>query len=99
VTFPNARNDDQVDSTVFALAWSTPNGGARGWLQFYKNQVEKLSGNQVSKSGYIRVWVPPPSSTYFLITGRQVNIPEDRIIEVTEEELIPILQAEGRRVD
>jgi predicted phage terminase large subunit-like protein len=23
VTFPNAKNDDQVDSTVFALAWST----------------------------------------------------------------------------
>jgi predicted phage terminase large subunit-like protein len=25
VTFPNSKNDDQVDSTVFALAWSTLN--------------------------------------------------------------------------
>jgi predicted phage terminase large subunit-like protein len=99
VTFPNAKNDDQVDSTVFALAWSTPKGGAWGWVQYYKNQVEKLSGNQVSENRMIRVWVPPPSSRYHLVTGRQVNIPEDRIIEVTEEELIPILQAEGRRVD
>ncbi len=99
VTFPNTKNDDQVDSTVFALAWSTPKGGARGWLKYYENQVAEMHGNQTDKNEMIRVWVPPPSSTYSLITGRQVNIPEDRIIEVTEEELIPILQAEGRRVD
>ena len=25
VSFPNSKNDDQVDSTVFALAWTTQN--------------------------------------------------------------------------
>jgi predicted phage terminase large subunit-like protein len=31
VTFPNSKNDDQVDSTVFALAWSTLNQSWPGW--------------------------------------------------------------------
>jgi hypothetical protein len=98
VTFPNAKNDDQVDSTVFALAWSTPKGGAEAWLKFYKNQVDELDGNRMEKM--IRVWVPPPSTTYYLITGRCINIvPDDRIIEVTKEELIPLLQHGAKRVD
>jgi predicted phage terminase large subunit-like protein len=97
VAFPNVKNDDQVDSTVFALAWSTPKGGARGWVEYYKRQVEALSGHKVDKSGMIRAWVPPPASMYHLITGRHVNVPEDRIIEVTEEELTWLQGA--RRVD
>ena len=99
VSFPNAKNDDQVDSTVFALAWSTPSGGARGWLQYYGNLVEELSGSQVDKNKMIRVRVPPPASTYILITGREVNVPDDRIIEVSEEELIPLLQHGATRVE
>jgi predicted phage terminase large subunit-like protein len=31
VTFPNSKYDDQVDSTVFALAWSTLNPTWSGW--------------------------------------------------------------------
>ena len=31
VTFPNSKNDDQVNSTVFALAWSTLNPSWPGW--------------------------------------------------------------------
>ena len=30
-TFPNSKHDDQVDSTVFALAWSTLNMSTYGW--------------------------------------------------------------------
>jgi hypothetical protein len=47
----------------------------------------------------IRVWVPGTSSTWYLITGRQVAIPEDRIIEATEEEAISIFRAGGKRVE
>jgi predicted phage terminase large subunit-like protein len=31
VTFPNSKYDDQVDSTVFALAWSTLKPSWPGW--------------------------------------------------------------------
>jgi predicted phage terminase large subunit-like protein len=99
VGFPNAKNDDQVDSTVFALAWSTPKGGARGWLKYMENQVAEMHGNRTDKNKMIRAWVPPPSTLYHLITGRQVNVPETRIIEVTEEELRPLLQHGARRAE
>jgi predicted phage terminase large subunit-like protein len=29
ISFPNSKYDDQVDSTVFALAWSTSSGRSR----------------------------------------------------------------------
>jgi predicted phage terminase large subunit-like protein len=31
LAFPNSKNDDQVDSTVFALAWSTLHPPRLGW--------------------------------------------------------------------
>ena len=31
LTFPNSKYDDQVDSTVFALSWSTLNPSWPGW--------------------------------------------------------------------
>ena len=46
ISFPNSKYDDQVDSTVFALAWSTLNP-YRGWtkesLEGYKNIMNALS--------------------------------------------------------
>jgi len=37
ISFPNSKYDDQVDSTVFALAWSTSSGrsgydGTLSWV-------------------------------------------------------------------
>jgi predicted phage terminase large subunit-like protein len=40
VTFPNSKHDDQVDSTVFALAWSTLNISKYGWT---KESLEALA--------------------------------------------------------
>lgn len=31
ISFPNSKNDDQVDSTVFALAWFGLNQSSYGW--------------------------------------------------------------------
>jgi predicted phage terminase large subunit-like protein len=99
VSFPNAKNDDQVDSTVFALAWSTPTGGAESWLEYYRILNERMNGNQSSKERMIPVRMPPGSSTHILITGRQVSVPENRIVEVTEEEFISLRAHGAKRVD
>jgi predicted phage terminase large subunit-like protein len=99
VTFPNAKNDDQVDSTVFALAWSTPSGGAEGWVEYLKNQVDRMGRDQAGKTGMIRAWLPPPSTTFTLITGRDITVPENRIVEMTEDELKPLINLGARRVD
>jgi predicted phage terminase large subunit-like protein len=96
VTFPNSKNDDQVDSTVYALAWSTLHSAVPGILQYYKNEAARLMPNLNKK---VRVWVPPGSSTWILITGRSVLIPLDGIVEMTEEEATAMVANGGRRMD
>jgi len=43
VTFPNSKYDDQVDSTVFALAWSTLNPRWHGWTEESLKGLENLT--------------------------------------------------------
>ena len=42
LTFPNSKNDDQVDSTVFALAWSTLNPPWPGWTDESVDRLTRL---------------------------------------------------------
>jgi predicted phage terminase large subunit-like protein len=97
LSFPNSPNDDQVDSTVFALAWSTLNPEP-GIITYYKNLAGQTSPKPPA-NGMVRVWVPGNSTHWILITGRTILIPPDRITEVTAEESISILQQGGKRVD
>ncbi len=96
VTFPNSKNDDQVDSTVYALAWSTLHSAVPGIIQYYKNEAARLS--RVPNKN-VRVEVPPGSSHWGLITGRTVLVPADRIVEVTEEEAVSMTQNGCKRVE
>ena len=101
VGFPNTKHDDQVDSTVFALAWSTPSGGAEGWIQFYKDMAKKDLSNYSGTPKMVRVQLPVTgsSTTYQLITGRSVSVPDDRIVEMTEEEFLPLRIHGAIRID
>ncbi len=42
VTFPNSKNDDQVDSTVFALAWSTLHVSSYRWNDESLDRLARL---------------------------------------------------------
>ena len=42
ISFPNSKYDDQVDSTVFALAWITLNPPYLGWTDQSINNFAKL---------------------------------------------------------
>jgi hypothetical protein len=98
VTFPNAKTDDQVDSTVYALAWSTLHPEP-GLLRFYIDEAAKLQGHTAKQNGMRRAWVHPPATNLELITGRRVNVPVDRIVEGTEEEMRWVIQNGGKYVD
>jgi predicted phage terminase large subunit-like protein len=99
VTFPNAKNDDQVDSTVFALAWSTSRP-VSGTYEYYRREAAKVQSGTSGQSKLIRVLIPPGAGHHQLYpTGRMVRIPKDRIIEVTEEEAEGLLRNGGKRVD
>ena len=47
-TFPNCKNDDQVDSTMNALAWSTQdaNSFANAWINYYAKLARKALGQE-----------------------------------------------------
>jgi predicted phage terminase large subunit-like protein len=47
-TFPNSKNDDQVDSTVNALAWSTQEAGtgANAWIKYYADLISQARGEK-----------------------------------------------------
>jgi predicted phage terminase large subunit-like protein len=98
VSFPNSKNDDQVDSTVFALAWMTANPEP-AIIVHYKNEAAKIEKIAAAKNGLQRMWVHPGPSHWQLSTGHTVLIPEDRMLEVPKEDVGPIIHAGGKRVD
>jgi hypothetical protein len=72
---------------------------ARAALKFMKMQVEQMHAKQPGKEQLIPVWVPPPSTQYQLITGKCVNVPENRIIEITVDEFLPLRAGGARRLN
>jgi len=93
-TFPRSRYDDQVDSTSQALGWlKTPTPGI---LEYYRRLCMEMMHEQ---DGIVRLRVQPGPSHVITIKGRQILVPNDRIIEVSEEEAKPMLRAGSTRVD
>ena len=96
VGFPNAKNDDQVDSTVYALAWITEHPEP-GILGYYRNQAEaQLQRSNQNKNTRVLI---PPGPSHWEINGRSMLIPEDRILQVTEEEARTMIGNGCRRVE
>jgi predicted phage terminase large subunit-like protein len=82
VTFPGSNYDDQVDSTVYALAWSNDYNSADPHIQHARAENTRRDPNRM-----VRLSVPPGvSSTWTFSGGRTINVPDSRIVEVTQEE-------------
>jgi predicted phage terminase large subunit-like protein len=97
VTFPNSKNDDQVDSTVYALAWSTLHSAVPSLIQWAKNEAAFLTPDPNKK---IRIWVPPDLGSHWqFMDGSTVLIPQDRIVEVNQEDVGPMTHRGCLRVD
>jgi predicted phage terminase large subunit-like protein len=47
ISFPNSKNDDQVDSTVFALAWFGSNQSSYGWTDESLDALGRLAGDSL----------------------------------------------------
>ena len=81
-TFPNAKHDDQVDSTVNALAWSTQEANKPGMniIRYYEMEAAKLhqrdgEGDLVKVRSLIYTTVQTS-------TGKSFNCVPGQIIEV-----------------
>jgi hypothetical protein len=96
LSFPNSKNDDQVDSTVYALAWITEHPEP-GILGYYRNQAEaQLQRSNQNKDARVLI---PPGPSHWEINGRSMLIPEDRILQVTEEEARIMIGNGCRRIE
>jgi predicted phage terminase large subunit-like protein len=98
-SFPNSKNDDQVDSTINALAWITQeaNKPGMGMWHYARQESEKIKREREKK---YRVRIPAGTST-LILSGRMypVTVPPDRIVEVTYEEMVGLLRAGAERLD
>jgi predicted phage terminase large subunit-like protein len=97
LSFPNAKNDDQVDSTVFALAWITEHPEP-GLLTHYKKEARRITNPTLDGPKKLLVRIPGTTTHYYTCLGRAILIPADRIVEVTEEEYRPALMSGCERV-
>ena len=68
-----------------------------GVLRYFRAEAKKLKPGAQKKM--TRVKVPAGSSHWYLITGRQVAIPPDCIIDVDDEELPSALMAGAQKID
>ena len=90
LSFPNAKNDDQVDSTMFALAWISEHPEP-GLLTYYKEEARRITNPTLDGPKKLLVRIPGTTTHYCTCLGRTILIPADRIVEVTEEEYRPAL--------
>jgi predicted phage terminase large subunit-like protein len=97
--FPNAKHDDQVDSTAQALQWlkATPEPG---FLVYIREQLAaqraKQAGNYLASVAFR---VPEGIWRVLTLSGRAILVPQDRIIRVSEGDAEPCQQSGWERLD
>jgi len=97
LSFPNTKNDDQVDSTVFAIAWVSEHPEP-GIITYYKQQAGQVANLVSDRPRMFRVRISGTTTHYITAAGRTFLIPADRVVELNEEELVRALQGGHERV-
>jgi predicted phage terminase large subunit-like protein len=101
VSFPNSKNDDQVDSTVFALAWMTANPEP-AIIRFVKEEIERrdAAANSLTAAGTV-VMRPPKMqyvSNYQAADGEMFNAKADGTFVVRERDVNPLIAQGWERI-
>src|SRR5712672_3166586 len=81
--FPNGKHDDQVDSTAQFLDWLKTPISCWGIYEHTRRLAEKL---KPPKPVYVRLKAPPGIGSVQTLSGRQITIGEDRIVEMSAED-------------
>ena len=112
ISFPNAKNDDQVDSTVLALAWITehPEPGIIGYYRKEAARVGQMAAapngpvNGAAKSGApagMIVMRPPRTqniSNVYTMDGRCINARSDGTFLLSEQDVNPLIAQGWERI-
>jgi hypothetical protein len=85
-TFPASRHDDQVDSTAQVLASARRRPPTPGIIDFWAGRFDGPS--PASKTA--RVKAPVGVSHVQVLSGAQLLVPADRILELDESDAGPV---------
>jgi hypothetical protein len=110
----NAHDDlaNAVCGVLWRLSPSGPVSSADNWIEYYRRLAEGLAlaavSNAQPKFGYQisppaarakeRVRVPDGISTLYLIDGSAVNVPEDRVVQVSKQDAVAFGQRGWERL-
>jgi predicted phage terminase large subunit-like protein len=93
-TFPNSKNDDQVDSTVNALAWSTQQAtSAAAWINYYGKLAREALGQKGDPAYPGRVQAEPEEATRVVssrIRQELLRLAHEARQEVLERVRVPL---------
>ena len=103
VDHPRNAHDDLANA-VCGVLWRLSPGGpvssAENWLEYYRRLTEAAAAipNNAPEFGFKisprfagakeRVRVPDGISTLYLIDGSAMNVPEDRVVEVSQQDAV-----------
>ena len=91
-TFPAGRHDDQVDSTAQALAWArVKRPSTTGMIDFWAGPADGLRPTLKRT----RLKAPEGVSHVHVLSGADLVVPYDRILELEESDAKPLLSAPG----
>ena len=102
VDHPRGAHDDVINAAALALVGAAlaPKSPAENWIEYYRRLTEAAAAipNNAPEFGYKispafagakeRVRVPDGISTLYLIDGSAVNVPEDRVVEVSAADAV-----------
>lgn len=98
-TFPNAKNDDQVDSTVYALAWMLDRQQSSFERAMTWAKLETEQQDTSMTPARVRIRVRNGGYTYQPLRRPNINVPVEGIIEVEEEDVPFFLRSGCERLD
>ena len=89
---------DRLDAMVWAFTeLMVDKPGSTGFFEFYAAQAGAGIRSEVSER-MIRMLAPPGMGAALLLSGRDVSVPADRIVEMTEEDAKPLYRWGWTRV-
>ena len=97
-TFPNAKYDDQADSTSQALSWIKQGQGEPGILGYYRLLLKDQNATEAIGMVVMR---PPPMvscSTHYTIDNHCINARADGTFLLTEQNAKPLFAAGWQRI-
>jgi predicted phage terminase large subunit-like protein len=90
--FPNGRFDDQVDSTAQALAWTKMRPPEWGLFEQYREEFEARDRDPQTEGPIVRLLAPVGIGAVQVLSGKQITVPENLIVEVSTYDAKPLMR-------